>query len=149
MEKLERAYPGRHFTPNGHLVGSLGEIIAREVFGFDLYPASHAGHDAHCRTRGNVEIKITAGKHIALRGPCEHLIVLKIVSPEMAEVVYDGSGAGLWEMAGKTASNEQRRLSLANSDIFPRRRLILLSTTSARMIPAASRILRRRSCGGF
>ena len=26
--KLEAMYPGRKFTPDGHLVGSIGEVIA-------------------------------------------------------------------------------------------------------------------------
>jgi len=61
----------------------------------------------------SVEVKITAGKSISMRGPCNHLIVLKVVSPRHAEIIFDGSGIGLWEDAGKTASNGQRRVSLA------------------------------------
>jgi Family of unknown function (DUF6998) len=113
VAELERTYPGRHFTPDGHLVGSIGEVVAREAFGFELHPASQRGHDASCPTRGDVQIKITAGNSVALRGPCHHLIVLKIVSPEEAEIVYDGPGIDLWEKAGPTASNGQRRLSLS------------------------------------
>ena len=47
-----------------------------------------------------------------MRGPCNHLIVLKVVSPAEAEIVFDGSGIGIFEEAGKTASNGQRRVSL-------------------------------------
>ena len=122
VAELERSYPGRHFTPDGHLVGSIGEVIAREAFGFELCPASRQGVDARCATRGDVQIKITAGNSIALRGPCHHLIVLRIASPEEAEVVYDGPGTDLWEKAsgGRTASNGQRRLSLSKlNDIRP------------------------------
>lgn len=86
VAELERAHPGRHFTPDGHLVGSLGEVIVREALGVELLPASQKGHDARCPTRGDVQIKITARSSIALRGPCNHLIALKIVSPEEAEL---------------------------------------------------------------
>lgn len=48
VEELEKAYPGRPFTPDGHLVGSIGEVVARETFGFELYEPSHKGHDAKC-----------------------------------------------------------------------------------------------------
>jgi hypothetical protein len=113
VQELENAYPGRPFTPDGHLVGSIGEVVARETFGFELYPPSNKGHDAKCPTRGDVEVKITAGDSVAFRRACNHLIVLKIVSPHEAEVVYDGLAAGIWEGAGKTASNGQRRVSLA------------------------------------
>jgi hypothetical protein len=70
-----------------------------------------------------VQIKITAGSSIALRGPCQHLIVLKIASPEEAEVIYDGPGVGVWEKAGggRTASNGQRRLSLSKLKELPQR----------------------------
>jgi len=30
VRRLEEKYPGRRFTPDGHLVGSLGEVIAAE-----------------------------------------------------------------------------------------------------------------------
>jgi hypothetical protein len=113
VEELKRAYPGRPFTPDGHLVGSIGEVVARETFGFELYPPSNKGHDAKCATRGDVEVKITAGDSVALRGACNHLIVLEILSPEEAVIVFDDVAAGIWEDAGKTASNGQRRVSLA------------------------------------
>lgn len=113
VEELTNAYPGRPFTPDGHLIGSIGEVVARETFGFELSPPSTLGHDATCQTRGAVQVKITAGKTVSLRGPCNHLIVLRVVSPHEAEIVFDGSGMGIWESAGKTQSNGQRRISLA------------------------------------
>jgi hypothetical protein len=113
VEELKRAYPGRPFTPDGHLIGSIGEVVAREIFGFDLYPPSYKGHDACCKTRGDVEVKITAGNSVAFRGDCNHLIVLRVVSPEAAELVYDGPGAPALRLAGKPGSNGQRRLAIS------------------------------------
>lgn len=46
VEALESQYPERMFTPDGHLVGSIGEVIAAEAFNLRLYPMSQAGHDA-------------------------------------------------------------------------------------------------------
>jgi hypothetical protein len=37
VAELEKLYPGRKFTPDGHLVGSIGEVIAAEHFGLTLY----------------------------------------------------------------------------------------------------------------
>jgi hypothetical protein len=113
VAELWEQYPGRPFTPDGHLIGSIGEVVAKEAFGFELHEPSNKHHDAKCSSRGDVEVKITAGTSISMRGPCNHLIVLKVVSPRYAEIVFDGSGIGLWEDAGKTASNGQRRVSLA------------------------------------
>lgn len=32
---LEQLYPGRKFTPDGHLVGSMGEVIVRDLVSED------------------------------------------------------------------------------------------------------------------
>jgi hypothetical protein len=111
--RLEQLYPGRKFTPDGHLVGSIGEVIAAEALGLTLYPASYAGHDAHDGKGGDVQIKMTAGKSVAMYAECIRLVVLKVVSPEEAEIVYDGPGAPAWSAAGKIGKNGQRVVSLS------------------------------------
>ena len=35
--ELEALYPQRKFTPDGHLVGSIGEVVAAEALGLTLY----------------------------------------------------------------------------------------------------------------
>ena len=112
VARLEQMYPGRKFTPDGHLVGSIGEVIAAEALGLTLYPASHPGHDAHDRQGGDVQIKMTAGHSVAMYAVCDRLVVLKVVSPEEAEIVYDGPGEPAWAMAGKVAKNGQRVVRL-------------------------------------
>jgi hypothetical protein len=92
VAELQRLYPGRKFTPDGHLVGSIGEVIAGEHFGLTLYGMSKPGHDAF-DANGDIQIKLTAGNAISMYSDCVRLIVLKIVSPEEAEIVYDGPGA--------------------------------------------------------
>ena len=55
---LEAAAPGRHFTPDGHLVGSIGEAVAAARYGLELTTASTKGVDAHHKASGRlVEIK--------------------------------------------------------------------------------------------
>lgn len=112
VEELERQYPGRKFTPDGHLVGSIGEVIAAEHFGLTLHPASHPAHDAF-DLGGQVQIKMTAGNKVSMYGECERMIVLKVVSPEHAEVIYDGPGKPVWEKAGRQQKNGQRTIGLA------------------------------------
>lgn len=110
---LERIYPGRKFTPDGHLVGSIGEVVAAEAFGLTLHPASYAGHDARDRDGRDVQIKMTAGRSVSLYATCDRLIVLKITSPAEADVIYDGHGGPAWEAAGKKQKNGQRPISLS------------------------------------
>jgi hypothetical protein len=112
VAELEARYPGRKFTPDGHLVGSIGEVIAAEALGLTLYPMSRTGHDAY-DAGGDVQIKMTAGTRVAMYSPCDRLVVLRVLSPEQAEIVYDGPGRTVWEKAGKMAKNGQRSVSLA------------------------------------
>jgi len=93
VARLEEMYPGRKFTPDGHLVGSTGEVIAAPALGLTLYRASYAGHDAHDGQGGDVQIKMTAGKSVAMYAESIRIAVLMVVSPEEAEIVYDGPGA--------------------------------------------------------
>jgi hypothetical protein len=111
VAELEAAYP-RKFTPDGHLVGSIGEVVAAEALGLTLYKASRAGHDAY-DANGDVQIKMTGGRRIALYAECIRLVVLRVVSHEEAEIVYDGPGAPVWAAAGKLAKNGQRSISVA------------------------------------
>jgi hypothetical protein len=110
--ELERLYPGRKFTLDGHLVGSIGEVIAAEALGLTLYPMSRPGHDAY-DANGDVQIKMTGGSSVAMYATCDRLVVLRVVSPQEAEIVYDGPGAPAWERAGRMGKNGQRVVSLA------------------------------------
>ena len=42
VSELEKEFEGRRFTPDGHLVGSIGEVVAAYAFGLKLLPASNA-----------------------------------------------------------------------------------------------------------
>ena len=99
VAELEATYP-RKFTPDGHLVGSIGEVVAAEALALTLYPMSRPGHDAY-DANGDVQIKMTARKSVAMYAECVRLVVLRVVSPEEAEIVYDGDGAPVWASAGK------------------------------------------------
>jgi len=110
--ELEALYPCRKFPLDGHLVGSIGEVIAADALRLTLYPMSRPGHDAH-DANGDVQIKMTAGTKVAMYTTCDRLVVLRVVSPEEAEIVYDGPGQPVWDKAGKMGKNGQRTVSLA------------------------------------
>ena len=46
VNKLETMFPGRPFTPDGHMVGSLGECLVADTYGLELMPPSNQGYDA-------------------------------------------------------------------------------------------------------
>ena len=61
---------GRKFTSDGHMVSSIGEVIAAEALGLRLRRASNPtvepGHDAKDENGVQMQSKITAGKRVAL-----------------------------------------------------------------------------------
>lgn len=110
--RLENAYPGRHFTPDGHLVGSLGEVYAAERYGLKLFEASYPVHDAETKDGKLVQIKATQGNRIALNDCPDHLIVLRITKAGEFEEIYNGPGKPIWEMKGKPQKTSQYQISL-------------------------------------
>ena len=113
VAQFEALFPGRRFTPDGHLVGSIGEVIAAHRYGLELLPHSARGHDA-CSASGTlVEIKATQGSSVALREQPTHLIVLHLSKLGQAAEVYNGPGASVWEAAGAMQRNGQRPISLS------------------------------------
>lgn len=111
--ELEEMYPGRHFTPDGHMIGSIGEVIAAEEYDLELFEASHPVHDAKTKDGKQVQIKATQGDRIAI-GECpEYLIVLKIHRDGGFEEVYNGPGDIAWNLVGKRQKTGQCHVSFA------------------------------------
>ncbi len=110
---LEAMFPGRHFTPDGHLVGSLGECLAAYHYGLELLPASSPGADA-VANGVKVEIKATQGSRIGLRSCPEHLLVIKLNRNGGFTEIYNGPGRPVWMLVeGKPKpSNGQYQVSL-------------------------------------
>lgn len=111
--ELGAMFPGRPFTPDGHLVGSLAECFAEYYYGLNLYACSYPGHDAHtddCK----VEIKATQGKLVSLRSGPEKLLVFQLLRDGSFVEIYNGPGAPVWALveAKSRPSNGQYKVSL-------------------------------------
>ena len=112
VAELEELFPGRHFTLDGHLVGSIGEVLAAYHYNLQLDPASTGGHDAKGSHGIRVEIKATQGTRVGLRGKPARLIVLRIRSVGTFEEIFNGPGELVWKHAGTRQSNGQRQISV-------------------------------------
>ena len=113
VDDLEEAYPKRHFTIDGHLLGSIGECWIAEMFGLRLMPASNKGFDA-VNPRGNeIEIKVTQGSRVAFRHPATYAIVGYINPDAEMEIIYNGPGLKIWNefMDKEMPSNGQYSIS--------------------------------------
>jgi hypothetical protein len=110
--ELECTYPGRKFTVDGHLVGSIGEVIVAEHYGLKLLPNSTKTHDARTNDGKMVQIKATQVKGIAISSEPDYLIVIRLLSDGSWEEIYNGPGKAAWESACKMQKNGQRPISL-------------------------------------
>ena len=110
--KLEGMYPGRHFTPDGHMVGSLGEVAAAKVYGLKLFEASNPVHDAFAADGKLIQIKTTQGDRIAISDEPSYLIVLRLNRDGTFDEIYNGPGEPVWAAAGKLQKTGQRHVSL-------------------------------------
>ena len=129
VAELEAMFPGRPFTPDGHMVGSLAECFAEYYYGLDLYACSNQGHDAQLNDC-KVEIKVTQGEAVSLRSGPEKLLVLKLFCDGSFEEIYNGPGAPVWALVESKPrpSNGQyqvrlNRLRELNKNIAARDRL--------------------------
>ena len=112
-EELERLYPGRKFTIDGHLVGSIGEVLVSERYGLTLLPNSTQTHDAEAEDGRLVQIKATQTKRIAISSEPDFLIAIQIQENGTWLEIYNGPGGSVWENAGKLQKNGQRPISVA------------------------------------
>jgi hypothetical protein len=113
VAELEEMFPGRPFTPDGHMVGGIGECIAAYYYDLKLVPPSNKGYDA---VKGNlkIEIKATQGKRIGLRSNPQHLLVLKICKDGSFSEIYNGRGRRVWNLVSSKPlpSNGQYQISI-------------------------------------
>ena len=100
VNALEAMFPGRHFTLDGHLVGSVGEVAAAYHYGIKLFPPSTELHDGFVGYR-NVQIKITQTENVLIGEEPEYLIVLYLARTGNIYEVYNGPGVIPWKTAGK------------------------------------------------
>lgn len=111
-QDLETLFPGRYYTPDGHMIGSIGEALAASFYGLDLFTASEETHDAKAADGRLVQIKATQIQRVSLSSEPEWLLVLKIHRDGTFSEEYNGPGALAWAYCGKMQKNGQRSISL-------------------------------------
>lgn len=114
VSELENMFPGRHFTPDGHMVGSIGECLVADSYNLELMTASNKGYDALSSTGQQVEIKATQSNGAAFRHEPQYAIVIKINQDGTFDEIYNGPGNLIWnQFSGKQLpSNGQYTISL-------------------------------------
>jgi hypothetical protein len=113
VAELEQSFPGRPFTPDGHLVGSLGEVLASHYYKLELLPCSTKCHDAQTRDGKLVQVKATQSDRVALRAEPDHLLVIQLQRDGTIVEIYNGPGSLAWRNAGKQQQNGQSPISIS------------------------------------
>ena len=109
VAELEEAFPGRHFTLDGHLVGSIGEVLAAYYYGIKLYTAGEPVYDGEVDGR-KIQIKSTQQDNIVISGKPDYLVVLYLTKKGNVYEVYNGPGAEPWGMYPKEDSHNNRHM---------------------------------------
>lgn len=109
VKELETDFPGRHFSLDGHLVGSIGEVMAAYYYGIELYAASAVAHDGEIDGK-KVQIKISQQDDIVINHEPEYLIVLYLRKNGDVFEVYNGPGEAPWNSASKRDSHNNRHM---------------------------------------
>ena len=119
VKDLESMFPGRPFTPDGHLVGSIGECLVADAYayGLNLMPPSNQGFDALAPDGRKVEIKATQRRSVAFRSCPEHVIIIRILKDGSFEEHFNGPGKIVWDTfkGRKRPSNGQFQISLSKA----------------------------------
>lgn len=121
----------RHFTPDGHMVGSIGEVLAAYHYGIELFTASYKVHDGEIEGR-KVQIKATQGDSIALSSEPDYLLVLKISKEGVAKEIYNGPGKVVWDLVKDKPTPKNGQFQIGSSKL----RLLM------KEIPGSERIKR-------
>ena len=131
--RLEKMYPGRHFTPDGHLVGSIGEVFAAERYGISLFTAGCETHDGKAPDGRLVQIKATQRRSVGIYEEPEYLLVFSIDGEGRLSEIYNGPGKPVWQLfAGKKRPKTGQyqvsftRLRELNERVSPRDRIPVL-----------------------
>lgn len=128
--RLEKMYPGRHFTLDGHLVGSIGEVFAAERYGISLFTAGCETHDGKAPDGRLVQIKATQRRSVGIYEEPDYLLVLSIDREGRLSEVYNGPGKPVWQLfAGKKRPKTGQyqvslsRLRALNEGVLPEDRI--------------------------
>lgn len=113
VHELETMYPGRKFTPDGHMVGSLGEVLAEEKYDIELLPTSTPDHDAVAGDGKYVQIRTTQKKSAPLKKQPDHLIVQKLHPDATVEEIFNGPGDIAWELTKKRKPDKNGQFNIS------------------------------------
>ena len=113
VHELETMYPGRKFTPDGHMVGSIGEVLAEQKYEIKLLPSNATDHDATARDGKLIQIRTTQKKSAPLKKQPDNLIVQKLHPNATVEEIFNGPGDIAWELTKKRKPDKNGQFNIS------------------------------------
>ena len=106
---------GRPCTPSGFCVGTPGEILVAETFGFELLDGNAKEFDAITPQGEMVQIRTTQkGRNVPIYGGNGLLLVAKLdLQHRQIDLVYGGPAMRPWQLAVEKGPNHRGVHSLA------------------------------------
>ena len=137
VDQLEKLFPGRRFTLDGHLIGSIGEAIAEDCYGIVLEKPSYKDFDGTYEGKP-VQIKTVQQDKVLLR--CDEmnlsqdacLLVLYLNKSGRYYEVYNGSFTTVWKLVAPKDKRGYKHISI--------NRLMALSSDVTKTIKSKSSI---------
>lgn len=101
----------RHFTLDGHLIGSIGEVLASYYYGIELATASEKTHDGTVDGK-KVQIKITQRSAVVIKDKPDYLLVLRLDDNGDVFEVFNGPGKIAFKVASKKDNYNHRHMQI-------------------------------------
>ena len=129
VEQLETEYAeyNRKFTIDGHLIGSIGEVIVKEAFDLDLEKSSTPVIDAKTKDGKTVQIKTTTTNRVAFSvhkdtNEIPHYVIVIRIEKEgeksgNPELIYNGLGEVVFEELRKRSPQKNGQIQISLSTL--------------------------------
>jgi len=107
--ELSEAFQISNCTPDGHLLGAIGKIAAKIVFGltFNSTLQEHNCTWSDGKSILNIQVRCTARGSIAIRKEPQYLIALEISEAGKIYLLYNGPGKHVWEKIQHQKQNQK------------------------------------------
>lgn len=108
VSMLQEAYPGKPFTPDGRLVGDIGEVVASLAYRLTLNEGLTRHHDAVTDDGRHVQIKTTFGTSLTF--PVHHVpdyyLGIRMSCDGTFEEIYNGPGYLIKDQLARRAATK-------------------------------------------
>ena len=135
---LNERYPERKFTPDGILVGTLGEVLAEEKYDLELLPPKTKAFDAtDCRGR-KVQVRCNLGSTAPIKkGATKGMfLALKLLPDGSIEEIFNGPASVSHQLTEGRKADASGFVGLSHN----RLRKLMESVPKSKRVP-----LRRRA----